>query len=360
MTNEDHSAIACHICGSKALTVVPRYPSFHRVTSDCKPWKPGGKLGVCGDCGCAQAVLDHAWHEEAKQIYEAYTIYHQSKGVEQSVFDQASGQAISRSVRLLQRLRTEIQLPERGRLMDVGCGNGALLRAFTELRPGWSLAGVEVNDHYRSAVESIAGVERLFTCHPHEIPGRFQIISLIHALEHIPSARNFIAGLRDKLETGGWLFIQVPDCAQNPFMFLVADHASHFFVSSLKQLVSSAGYEVLVLANDWVAKEITLVAHRRGDEIRPPLLTDASEVLSKVMSCLDWLDNQIKAVRSQARKGRFGLFGTSIAATWIFADSSAGVGGDRRAADAATGCEDSIPNTGTAPSNQHRVARPIP
>ncbi|PYL00940.1 MAG: hypothetical protein DME19_03445, partial [Verrucomicrobia bacterium] len=247
MGNSAANSVRCHLCGAEKVTLVPGYQTFHRVTSDCKPWRPGGKLSVCADCGCAQAVLDQTWHEEAKhdqtwheeakQIYDAYTIYHQSQGIEQSVFDQASGQAGSRSTRLLERLRTEIPLPEKGRLMDIGCGNGALLRAFSGMNRGWSLAGVEVNDHYQSVVETIAGVEGLFTCSPEKVPGQFQLISLMHALEHIPSPREFIVKLRDKLEVGGLLLVQVPDCAQNPFMFLVADHATHSFVPTLKELV---------------------------------------------------------------------------------------------------------------------------
>jgi hypothetical protein len=163
MASQSQPTAPCHVCGSTALKTLPDYARFHRVTSDCKPWKPGGKLGVCPECGCAQAIIDQAWQDESKQIYEAYTIYHQSKGVEQSVFDQASGQATSRSTRLVQRLQKEIRWPASGRLMDIGCGNGALLRAFSGLAKGWTLAGLEVNDHYRSTVESIERVERLYT-----------------------------------------------------------------------------------------------------------------------------------------------------------------------------------------------------
>jgi 2-polyprenyl-3-methyl-5-hydroxy-6-metoxy-1,4-benzoquinol methylase len=318
MTNE--TVILCHICGSDAVTEVPRYPGFHRVTSDCKTWPPGGKLSVCRDCGCAQAVLDRIWHSEAKQIYEDYTIYHQSKGVEQSVFDQASGQAISRSSRLLERLRAEIALPETGRLMDIGCGNGALLRAFSELTTAWSLVGVEVNDHYRSVVENIAGVEGLFTCSPEEVPGRVHVVSLMHALEHIPSPNKFIARLWEKLEVGGLLLIQVPDCAQNPFMFLVADHASHFFVPTLRELVQSVGYEVLVATNDWVAKEITVVARKGAHERQSrDIVPDRGSALT-VSSRLDWLEQQVQTARSLAKREVFGLFGTSIAATWLLAE----------------------------------------
>ncbi len=322
MANE--TVIPCHICGSAALTPIPGYAAFHRVTSDCKPWPPGGKLTVCRDCGCAEAVLDPTWHEQAKKIYEDYTIYHQSKGVEQRVFDQSSGASSSRSARLLQRLRTEVALPERGRLLDVGCGNGALLRAFSEVTRGWSIAGVEVNDHYRSVVEKIPGVEGLFTGAPEDVPGTFQLISLLHALEHIPSPAKFIGRLWEKLDVGGLLLIQVPDCAQNPFMFMVADHASHFFVPTLTALVESVGYEVLVTANGWIAKEITVVARRSGGPMKPRQLKGTPNSLSEVTIRLDWLENQLKAVRSRSRDGAFGLFGTSIAATWLYAE----LGGD--------------------------------
>jgi len=318
MTNE--TLISCHICGSNAATIIPEYPAFRRVTSDCKPWPAGGKLGVCGDCGCAQAMLDRAWHDEAKQIYDAYTIYHQSKGIEQSVFDQASGAAVSRSARLLQRLRAEVPLPVSGRLMDIGCGNGALLRGFSDIARGWTLVGVEVNDHYRQIVEGIAGVEGLFTSSPEDVPGRFQMISLMHALEHIPSPKGFIARLRDKLDPGGLLLVQVPDCAENPFMFLVADHASHFFVATLRELVESSGYEVMVAANDWVAKELTVVARKPGGQRLTRPSQSPGDNVPGVTASLGWLRDQMATVRSLARRGPLGIFGTSIAATWLFAE----------------------------------------
>ena len=45
------------------------------------------------------------------------------------------------------------------------------------------------------------------------------------------------------------LVIQVPDCWQNPFMFLVADHAAHFFESTLREVVTAAGYDVVLTAD---------------------------------------------------------------------------------------------------------------
>ena len=63
-----------------------------------------------------------------------------------------------------------MELPARGRLLDLGCGNGSFLSAWSRLVPGWSLAGSEVSDKYRREVESIPGVEQLYTVDLDAIP----------------------------------------------------------------------------------------------------------------------------------------------------------------------------------------------
>ena len=154
------SGVRCHVCAGSAVDMVPGYEVFRRVTSDCRPWLRGGRLCVCQACGCVQKVTDHVWQSEVERIYEAYSVYHQSDGAEQSVFEEDSGRASSRSARLLERLNSHVQLPETGRLLDIGCGNGALLRAFGRFAPLWSLVGTELNGKYRPIVESFDGVKR--------------------------------------------------------------------------------------------------------------------------------------------------------------------------------------------------------
>jgi len=288
-----------------------------RVTSDCKPWPPGGQLGVCLRCGGAQAVISPQWEAEARQIYDRYTIYHQSGGVEQSVFDAATGAASSRSSRLLHRLKEELPFPPVGRLLDIGCGNGSTLRAFNEIAPGWSLAGLDVNDHYKKAVESIPGVEALYAGPIAAVPGRFQVITLIHSLEHIAEPAKFLAGLGCKLVEGGMLVVQVPDCWQNPFMFLVADHATHFFAATLHDVVAAGGYEVVVTADDWISKELTLVARKPAHELPPGSKTNAVDNGAAVRDRMEWVMMLGQQTRSLAAQNALGLFGTSIAATWL-------------------------------------------
>jgi SAM-dependent methyltransferase len=314
------SPTPCHVCTAQAVVEMPAFAQFHRVTSDCKPWPAGGRLGVCRRCGCVQKVIDADWQQDIERIYAGYTIYHQSGGVEQAVFEQASGQAASRSARLLERVLSHVALPERGRLLDIGCGNGAMLRAFNQMRPTWALAGTEFNDLYRAVVEQIAGVEALYTCSPAEVPGQFQLISMIHVLEHIPSPIAFLTTLHGKLDDDGLLLIEVPDHTQNPFELLIADHSTHFSAASVQMVLEHAGYTVEALATDWIAKEISVVARKAGETRSPPPFEAAlrAEPFEAIGRRVAWLQSVVAAARECAAQGEAGLFGTSIAATWLF------------------------------------------
>jgi trans-aconitate methyltransferase len=310
------SLTPCHVCCSAALELVEGFESFARVTSDCKPWPRGGALGICRDCGCVQAVTDHGWREEASQIYRNYSIWHQSGGAEQSVFD-ATGQAAARSWRVLDRLRCEMSLPEHGRLLDIGCGNGSLLSTAGELLPKWHLAGTEFDDKYRARIEAIPRVERLHTGPLEEVPGQFDLVTLSHVFEHLTSPATLLGLLPGLLRPQGYVMIQVPNYHQNPFELTVADHCSHFSPSSLAKIVACAGFNIRVL-DEWVPREITLLA--QAGVSSAAAIPDALEASTAVQSALSWLD----AMRGEAERSsdgrRFGIFGTSIAGTWLYSE----------------------------------------
>lgn len=296
---------------------MPRYSLLHRVTSDCKPWPPGGQLGVCRRCGAAQAIISPQWSEDAQAIYDGYTVYHQSSGgQEQSVFD-STGAPNSRSARLLHRLSQELELPAQGRFLDVGCGNGNTLRAFNQIRPDWTLAGLDVNERYKETVEAIPGVEMLYTGAAETVPGEFQVITLIHSLEHIAEPVKFLKVLWDKLTVEGVLVIQVPDCWRNPFMFLVADHATHFFKPVLRDVAAASGFHVAFAVDDWIPKELTVIGRKSFGKPPSPVETNASDHLAAVERRVEWVVTLGKQVRALAAKNELGIFGTSIAATWL-------------------------------------------
>lgn len=321
MIDQQPAETRCHVCDHPACVPIQGYESLLRVTSDCRPWRRGGRLCVCASCGAAQKPTDATWLGEIEQIYRDYAIYHQSGGREQAVFHAGNAMSQPRSARLLERVCTSVDLPPRGRILDVGCGNGALLREFRRIRPGWSLAGTELSNKYGEEHRSL-GVEAFYTSDVSAIPGTFDLLALVHVLEHIPQPKDFLLSLRARAEPESLLVVEVPDYFQNPFDLLIADHCSHFAGATLTSLMQAAGYEVLRVATDWVPKEISLISRKAA----PGSLAGRTEVRNAadaVQAASDWCGQVVREAREFARAGGpFGLFGTSIAGTWLFSELS--------------------------------------
>jgi SAM-dependent methyltransferase len=312
---------ACSICGGGTLEEMTDYRVLRRVTSDCRAWPAGGQLGVCRACGAAQKPADDAFLADIDAIYKSYTIYHQAAGAEQAVFEQASGLPASRSVRLLSTFRSQAGLKSTGRMLDVGCGNGATIRAFGEVAPGWTKAGTEFDGKYRAEVESIPSTERLYVGPVEDVPGAFDVITMIHVLEHIVDPVAVLATLRGKLAPGGLLLIEVPHHPANPFELLIADHRSHFTADSLTRALVAAGYEIVSVATDWIPKELSVVARPATAAVTMPPPVDAAAARERISHSLAWLRSTADHLRQLGEENALGLFGTSIAGTWLAAEA---------------------------------------
>lgn len=312
---------ACGICGGGTLEEMTDYRALRRVTSDCRAWPAGGRLGVCRGCGAVQKPADDAFLADIDAIYKSYTIYHQGAGAEQAVFEQSSGLPASRSVRLLETFRDRAGLKPAGRMLDVGCGNGATIRAFGQVAPGWTKAGTEFDGKYRAEVESIPHTEPLHVGPVEAVPGAFDVITMIHVLEHIVDPVDVLATLRGKLAPGGLLLIEVPHHPANPFELLIADHRSHFTADSLVRALTAAGYEIVSVAEDWIPKELSVVARAARAALPAPSLGDVAAARPRIAGSLAWLRATADHLRRLGADGPVGLFGTSIAGTWLAAEA---------------------------------------
>lgn len=309
----------CHACGADGLVAVEGFSSLQQVTSDCQPWRKGGLVAACPRCGLVQKPDTPAWRREADEIYAGYRIYYQSGGEEQRVFDPLSGAAASRSSRLVAAFKSATPLKPTGRLLDVGCGNGALLRAFADAMPGWRLTGSEINETFRNAIESIPGVEAFHTGPLQEVTGRFDVITLVHCVEHISAPVSALTDMRKLLTDDGVLLIEVPDFTTNPFDLLIADHASHFSPATLRQTLEAAGYGVDIVTTDWVTKEISAVARLAAGahDIRPGPASPTDGAVPSLQTAVQWLARMLESAEQPPPGAQVGIFGTSIAATWL-------------------------------------------
>lgn len=314
----------CHVCAEEELFFFDLFSALPRASSDCGPWSKGGTLCVCPACFIVQKHTDEFWREEAASIYKNYNLYHQSSSQEeQPVFDAVTGVAKPRSVQLLETLKKELSFfPLQGAALDIGCGTGAFLKAFSSVfEKGWSLYGFEPNVRSLEELTKIKSVRHVFQETLESIQERFELVSLIHSLEHIENPVALLKQVAQLLAPSGMVLIQVPYFEDNPFDLIIADHCTHFTPDTLRRTVERAGMQVLFLSTEIIPKELTLIASTSHPLQQTRHLSSVSpesmpiETLLEVVSeNINWLNE----VFSQAKSfSEFGVFGTSIAANWL-------------------------------------------
>jgi hypothetical protein len=113
--------------------------------------------------------------------------------------------------------------------------------------------------------------------------------------------------------------VQVPDCGRNPYDLVVADHLLHFTLDSLRVTAQRAGFAITLLSDSIVKKELSLIA-RPASRVGTRARRDSGEAAALlVRRSLAALTVQMNAARRLASESsRFGIFGTSISATWLY------------------------------------------
>jgi len=304
----------CVVCGAESLEPIDPFARLRRVTSDCRPFEGGGELRQCAQCGAVQKPDTPRWRAECARIYAAYDSYGLTDGIEQAVRSGDGGEFAPRSQIVLRRYRTSVAAPARGRVLDFGCGKGPTSRAASHVLPGWTIDGFDQDDRALATLSAIPGFDRLYAGDPAALPsGRYDLIVLMHALEHIPSPIDMLALLAGKLAPGGRILIEVPDREANPYDLLVADHLLHFDRWSLRSVGERSGLVPVTVSQRWVAKELSMLLARDGVAEQPGATAGMLDAKSQV----DWLLAVAKIGRQAARRRPLCVFGSSIVGTWI-------------------------------------------
>jgi SAM-dependent methyltransferase len=163
-----------------------------------------------------------------------------------------------------------------GRLLDFGCGNGRLMARLQ--RRGWQVVGVDASAEAVRQVRAELGLRALTGSLPHpELAGeRFDVITMLSALEHVHEPLLVLRAAHDLLAPGGQLIVLVPNIDSLPFRWFGKDwfgldlprHLVHFTPVTLEQMLRHAGFEVgpvrMVRHSDWLRSSARLAARRPG------------------------------------------------------------------------------------------------
>lgn len=207
---------------------------------------------MCNSCGLVfqsprmnASELDSFYQAEYRQLYQ---------GSEDPIKKDLAVQQ-KRAQAVLSFARN--QVAGVARHLDIGSSAGLLLQSFQKAY-GCQPVGVEPGKAYREYAQKqglavYANLDEL----ANSGLGTFDLISMMHVLEHIPDPIVYLSQLREKyLDREAWLLLEVPNLyAHDSFE---TAHLFSFSSHTLKQVVMKAGFDVVTVQKHGLPRSQTI------------------------------------------------------------------------------------------------------
>ena len=138
--------------------------------------------------------------------------------------------------------------PQARRFLEVGCGNGAVLRAVADLREWDRLVGTELHPSGLVYARERLPSAEFAQMDAREIPaaGAFDLTGAFDVIEHIDDDEGVLRGMRAATTPGGGIIIAVP---QHPWLWshadVVAHHQRRYRRGEVEAKLSRNGFEVI-------------------------------------------------------------------------------------------------------------------
>jgi 2-polyprenyl-3-methyl-5-hydroxy-6-metoxy-1,4-benzoquinol methylase len=173
------------------------------------------------------------------------------------------------------------------RHLDVGCGEGTFL-AFSRTR-GATVTGMELDTRLTRYAKQRYGL------HVHQgtleqvklAPQSFDLVSLVHVVEHLPHPIATLTQVRPLLAPDARLLIEVPNLFrpwQKPSSFFFREHSFYFTPNSLRRIVAASGFKPLRLATSRRDGSLQLLAEpSRSNAVQPEWRDDPATIRRSIL-----------------------------------------------------------------------------
>jgi SAM-dependent methyltransferase len=231
---------SCPACGE-----VDGQPIHHLKlrTPDGHPLQGGYVIAACRHCGTgyADVVIDpdyyNRYYAELAKYADDPSLVSAGVAADEMPSAWADGRLDATADRIVSVTGGMID-----RLLDIGCGDGTLLRALQERGVGQVL-GIDPSPK-SSVVAARRGIDvqvGSFSDMPKGL-GEFDVISMTGVLEHVWDVDEAMVWATAHLSVDGLLYIELPDASRyldpylGPFEDFNSEHVNHFSPSSLVTL----------------------------------------------------------------------------------------------------------------------------
>jgi len=304
--------------------------------ADVEPVNEAGPPCLTGDFHVLDAVIRNVmcracgtvWNtgtassSALQQFYEAYAKKTTDTSEDDLLFD-ASGSVETLGRNQIAFLEQHLGRPDRGRVLDVGCGKGTLLALFAESFPGWDRVGIEPS----AAAAAIARGSGL-TVHEGMLdtvtiePSSVDLVTIVHVLEHAASPMSALDAIHRALRPGGLVFIEVPNMldANMFYDFLLHEHLFHFSPDTLSRLLTHQGFAIEAVQPSTTYGALRVIARkiREASDSRHSVQVDVPQLRRGIGAWQQLWRNMRQAadkLADAASSGtRVGLFGAGMTA----------------------------------------------
>ena len=202
----------------------------------------------CARCGLVR--LEPRPDEATMNAAYAATTYARAEG--ESETDELAKRLDTFFVKQAERAVQAFGGTTAGVLLDVGCGDGRFLAAMQQ--QGWTVEGLETDKVAANLARRRTGAtihETYLENAPSEAQN-FDMVSLLHVLEHVPDPRETLVSAYTRLKPGGILLLALPNAGSveaNMFRskWYPLDLPRHFWgftPRTLLRLVEECGFEM--------------------------------------------------------------------------------------------------------------------
>ena len=207
----------CPICSGEGEFVFTAPVLYNEISLD---------VYSCPDCNCT--------YNNPRMTKEAMSEYYSSGEYYYHVTEIRKGRGSfgerRRALRLMLILMNLANIKEPTRCLDVGCGQGHFLQRLKD----WSY-GVETFGH-DIYIDPGAVCEVIID--KNEIPGKFDLISCIHVLEHMHDPMEELEWMKSLLVDDGLLILELPIVR-----YIMIEHPITFSLDSIPIMMGHIGIE---------------------------------------------------------------------------------------------------------------------
>lgn len=153
------------------------------------------------------------------------------------------------------------EVKNKGRALDIGCGEGYLLRVLEE--SGFDVQGVDFSS-YGLIKENPTLLDRFIQAdinkfvHDSKNLNSYDVISIMHVIEHVKDPEYLLRTLRSKMNDNAVLIVRFPNDDSQLHQFIASntatpkdwwlaypEHLSYFNHDSMQALLSDCGFDIV-------------------------------------------------------------------------------------------------------------------